>query len=112
MIGLWKDFFETSVPNIVGGERTIFPLTKHNYVVPCTLMIKILPNLDEGIKIVGFIKEIESNGNAEFDVDEQVHYILYGGENNAVFGITESCYKSFGIPVSLIYGIGDASGSN
>jgi len=35
-------------------------LNKSGYIVPSTLMIKVLPNLDEGIQIVGFLKEIES----------------------------------------------------
>lgn len=29
---------------------------------------------------------------------------MYGGENNAVFGISNSCLTSFGIPASLVYG--------
>lgn len=35
-------------------------LNKLGYIVPSTLMIKVLPNLDEGIQIVGFLKEIEN----------------------------------------------------
>lgn len=31
------------------------------YLVPCNLMTKILPNLDEGIQIVGFLKDLENN---------------------------------------------------
>jgi len=27
---------------------------------------------------------------------------MYGGENDTIYGISESCYKSFGIPSSLV----------
>jgi len=35
-------------------------LNKNGYIVPSTLMVKVLPNLDEGIQMVGFLKEIEN----------------------------------------------------
>jgi len=53
-------FLETSVSKTIGVERVIMSLNKSGYIVPSTLMIKVLPNLDEGIQIVGFLKEIES----------------------------------------------------
>ena len=47
---LMKNFFETNKPNsIIGKERRVMPINKAGYIVPCSLMIKILPNLDEGI---------------------------------------------------------------
>ncbi len=43
-------YFETNVSNnIIGIERIVLPINKGGYLVPCSLMIKILPNLDEGI---------------------------------------------------------------
>jgi hypothetical protein len=30
------------------------------YLVPCALMIKVLPNLIEGIQIAGFLREVEA----------------------------------------------------
>lgn len=30
-----------------------------------------------------------------------MHYILYGGQDSIVFGVSESCYKSFGISAKL-----------
>ncbi len=45
-----KDYFEnTKKDTIVGKERFVLPINKQGYLVPCTLMIKILPNLEDGI---------------------------------------------------------------
>jgi hypothetical protein len=77
-------------------------------MVPCTLMIKILPNLEEGIKVVGFLKDNETgvvyNKTSDFESDDKFHYIMYNGDNGIILGITLSCYKSFGIPSNLVYG--------
>lgn len=54
-----KNYLETSDSKVIGQERILLAQNKNNYLVPCTLMIKVLPNLDEGIQIVGFLKDIE-----------------------------------------------------
>eukprot|EP00331_Platyophrya_macrostoma_P019490 CAMPEP_0176470080 /NCGR_PEP_ID=MMETSP0127-20121128/40245_1 /TAXON_ID=938130 /ORGANISM="Platyophrya macrostoma, Strain WH" /LENGTH=784 /DNA_ID=CAMNT_0017864311 /DNA_START=1009 /DNA_END=3359 /DNA_ORIENTATION=- len=101
------NYFETSDPKVIGIERIVFPITKAGYIIPCSLMIKILPNLDDGVKLVGFLKDIEAGSTFmknDFDSEEQVHYLIYGGDGDLVYGISQSCYESFGIPASLIYG--------
>ena len=70
-------------------------------------MIKVLPNLDEGIQIVGFLKDVEQGGSymkQEMETDEKVHYIVYNGNSYVIMGVTESVYHAFGIPASLVYG--------
>ena len=104
---LMKRYIETSEARVVGTERFILPQTKSGYVIPCTIMVKVLPNLDDGIKMVGFLKDLDAASitmTSDFDADDKVHYIMYGGENNIVYGITYSCYQHFGIPASLVYG--------
>ena len=104
---LMKRYMETSVARIVGKERFFLAKNKSGYAVPSTLMVKILPNLDDGIKIVGFLKDVHNHPediNPDFVSEEKVHYMLYGGENDVVHGLTYSCYQHFGIPSSLIYG--------
>lgn len=105
---IMKNYFETSkFKNVIGLERFVLPINKGGYLVPCTLMIKILPNLDEGIQIVGFLKDVESGTSylkSDFDSDDKVHYLIYGSETGMVHGITHSCYTTFGIPASLCHG--------
>lgn len=75
---MMKRYFETSEDKVIGLERVIFPNNKNGYLIPCSLMIKVLPNLDDGIKIVGFLKSIDNSsqlnkGDYEaIDQEEQV----------------------------------------
>lgn len=77
---LMRNYFETSESRIIGVERVVFPINKRGYLVPCTLMIKILPNLEEGVKIVGFLKEIEtevsSSKTVDFENEDIVGYLI------------------------------------
>lgn len=70
-------------------------------------MIKVLPSLDEGIQIVGFLKDIDQNQNmlkSQFDAEEKVHYMIYDSVKDEIYGVTYSCYQSMGIPASLVKG--------
>ena len=77
--GFMRSYLETSESKIIGLERLVLPQNKQGYLVPCTLMIKVLPNLDEGIQIVGFLKDIDTSSaymkNA-YDTDEKVINLL------------------------------------
>jgi hypothetical protein len=42
-------YLETSSKRAIGKERFVCPCNTEGYIVPAILMIKILPNLDEGI---------------------------------------------------------------
>jgi len=90
----------------MGMERTVFPINKQGYMVPCSLMIKVLPNLDDGIRLVGFLKEIEKDSHfvkeLAFDTDKPVHYIMYSTETGLINGVTYSCKQDFGIPSRLV----------
>lgn len=105
--GFMKNYFETSQPKIIGLEREVFPINKKGYMVPSTLMVKVLPTLSEGIRMVGFLKDIEKDSGfnkADFDTDEKVHYIMYGGELSHIHGVTHSCKIDFGISSNLVSG--------
>ena len=78
-------------------------------MVPACLMVKVLPNLNNGIQMVGFIKELEGSISGEGEELEKYHYISFNAATFLIVGITESCFDSFGIPISLIKG---SNGSN
>lgn len=71
-----RNYLESSESKIIGVERLLLSQNKGGYLVPCTLMIKVLPNLEEGIQIVGFLKDIEYIKN-EVENEDRVHYIVY-----------------------------------
>ena len=41
------------------GELVVFALSKKGSIVPCTLMIKLVPNLRRGIQFIGFLIETD-----------------------------------------------------
>ena len=55
-----KRFFDTSKPRIMETDYKIFPLNSNKYIVPCSLYLKILPSLKNGIEVVGFINNLLS----------------------------------------------------
>ncbi|EGR28256.1 PAS domain S-box family protein [Ichthyophthirius multifiliis] len=109
--GLVQNYIDTSVPKAIGIERLITPVNKDGYLIPCILMIKILPNLDEGLQFVGFFKEINEVYCAPYirndDNQETIfQYLIYkvdqNLQNQTLIGITQGCYENYGIPISLV----------
>ena len=54
-----NNYFETSQDKVIGLDRIVYPQNKQGYIVPCTLLIKVLPSLDEGIQFVSFLKDLK-----------------------------------------------------
>jgi PAS domain S-box-containing protein len=79
-------------------ERTVYAMNKRGYIAPFNLLAKILPNLENGIQIVGFLRLI--NG---FD-SEKDKYVLYSPETGMIYGVSKACYMQFGIRASLTFG--------
>ena len=109
--GFIRRFMETSESNAIGVERLVFPMKKAGYIIPCTILIKVIPNLDEGIQIIGFLKEIEIKSmntrsilNGEDNAEESINYIIYSPDTGLIHGITEGCNQDYGIPSMLVYG--------
>jgi len=75
--GFMRVYLESSESKVIGSERLVFPQNKQGYLVPCTLMIKVLPNLDEGIQIVGFLKDLDiSSSLVKTSSDEEKVFLF------------------------------------
>jgi len=68
---LMRRYLQTSSPHIIGRERPIFAMNKSGYIVPCGLMIKVYPNLDEGIRVVGFMRRLDSDYSSKPKIGEE-----------------------------------------
>lgn len=99
------NYFETSHANTIGAEIRVFPLNKSGYITPCNLLVHLVPKLDEGITLIGFLAE------AQYDSIKQKHYyknpnrayyIMYNAGTQVIQGISETCYEDFGISSSLV----------
>lgn len=60
-------------------------------------MIRVLPNLKNGLQIVGFLKKSEST--------DQYCYIMYDDLAHSVIGFSESVHEKFGLPLSIAQGV-------
>ena len=56
---------------------------KDGFIVPCILMVKILPTLEEGVQFVGFLKEKHKYHCLPYayENNEIEHYIIYKSNN-------------------------------
>lgn len=66
--GFIKHYFEnlTNEPHErKNGE--VFPLNKLGYLTPCLNTLKIIPSLNEGLKIVGFLRSKDVNSSIPYD---------------------------------------------
>jgi len=72
---LMRNYFETSVSEFIGKDKSVFAMNKSGYLVPCSLMIKVYPNLDEGIRVIGFLRKIEyhHSGHRSKKNEEEAH---------------------------------------
>ena len=105
------NYFETSEAHVLNMQRSVYPINKQGYVVACQIYIKILPNLEKGIQIVGFLnEETQDAQKGDFKSEQVYHYLLFNSSSGVVLGISKSCYTSFGIPAAFVYG--NASNNN
>lgn len=44
-----KEYIDTNESNIIGRERMVLAQNKQGMMVPCKLLIKILPDLEKGV---------------------------------------------------------------
>jgi hypothetical protein len=66
-------------------------------MVPCMLMIKVLPNLEHGVKLIGFLKKLVPT----LEEEEQL-YILYNPSTFQVYGLSTSCQSKLNLSPQMI----------
>lgn len=91
-----RNYFDTNKDNVIDHERRIFPLLKDNFIIPANLMIKLVPDIVNQIKLIGTISR------RLFD-DSESGIILVGKNSDRLLGISENCYRKFGINPALTF---------
>ena len=67
-----KSYFENlTLEEHERKKGEIFPLNKLGYLIPCLNTLKIIPSLNEGLKIVGFLRSKDVNSSIPYD-DEHI----------------------------------------
>ena len=67
----------------------MFCQKKDGYLLPVSLMVKILPYLDWGINFIGFIKDFDEKFAIPGHLVDS-HYIIYNAYDCLILGVTAS----------------------
>ncbi|RZK24531.1 MAG: PAS domain S-box protein [Flavobacterium sp.] len=93
-------------------DKAIYVLNKDGYVIPCDITVYILPSLREGIRLAGFLHEIDAPDTQKDDFNEGIieqvnkapYYILFNADTHLLQGVSYNCWRSFGISSRLVEG--------
>lgn len=96
-----KRYFTTNKERVVSTERKVFSKNRRGFMLPCNLLIKVVPKVSEGIKIVGVFTELKSK--------KTKCTVLVSAIDGQILGITKESYDLFGLHPTVCYGSGHAS---
>lgn len=100
-----RRYFQKNKASVMGNERAVFPMDRNGFMMSSSLLIKVIPNLDMDLRILGLItpNAKEFNKNKEDNLD-MYHLIMYHTTIGTVYGISKGCYYEFGIRPDFAHG--------
>ena len=74
-------FVKTTTSAFNSKERLVFPQHSLGYLVPCAVLIRLVPNLDKGIQFIGFLNKVAfmdeiRKGENKVSVDDVIVLLL------------------------------------
>ena len=51
-------YFDNNRETIINTQRRVYAMNRRGFIIPCDLLVKIIPDLSDGIKIVGMFAKI------------------------------------------------------
>lgn len=103
--GLMKRFFESGKATVVNKNRIVFPKTKLGHIKHCKLRLRIMPNLEQGIRLVGVVTNVNKKDLGKvlmkkyFNLD--LFYLVFNSKTGEIIGVSRSCEEYFGLSPSL-----------
>ena len=89
-------YFENNKETIINTQRRVYAMNRRGFMIPCDLLVKVIPDLSSGIRIVGMFSKI--------NLRTQPNRILIDANSGDIVGITKEVYENFGIHPALCYG--------
>lgn len=89
--GFITKYLNRSDNEIESKEFTVFALCKKGFLVECNILTKLIPEIENGFHLVGFIKKVEETSRYT------AHYIMYDGDNYNIEAISSTCVESLGL---------------
>jgi hypothetical protein len=100
-----RRYFTKNKVAVMGRERAVFPMDRNGFIMSANLLIKVVPNLEFDLRILGFLTpncvEFDKNSHDNLDID---HFILYHTTAGTVYGVSKGCYYEFGIRPDIVDG--------
>ena len=84
------------------SELSVFALCKKGFLVECNMLVKLIPQIEDGFHLVAFMKKVEETGSYD------PHYLMYDGDTLNVEAINETCAGSLGIDSQNVRKSGDS----
>jgi len=98
------DFFEREDDNRqwLNSEQTVYPESSRGFLIPTSIMVKSLPEIEGFVKMVAFLTPLDRLTKSP--TDKYTCGILFSKEQNGiVYGVTENCYRLYGIHKYLVF---------
>jgi PAS domain S-box-containing protein len=103
--GYMRRYLETGEARIIGKKRNIYALDKKGYLKGCSLFLKVLPDLSEGIHFIGMIRDFDvfTLGKVILESISGVvsHYLIYDASSGKIMGLSETLFSHFGLKASI-----------
>ena len=90
-------YFKTLVARVLGIERGVMCLDKNGYLNMISLFVKILPKVDKGLEIIGFVNKVP-------DTIPETYCLMVDMSDGMILGVSRNCFTNFGIPSRFVYG--------
>jgi len=91
-------------------NKIVFPADKNGYLIPCNVVVYILPTLKEGIRLAGFLREVDdlrddfNEGIVGERTKKRACYLIINTDTQLIQGVSRSCWDIFGISCNFVEG--------
>ena len=100
-----RRYFKLNRPKVMDSERAVFPMDKNGFILPQSLLIKVVPNLSKGLEVIGLLSNLNIPYDRKADKNsDKDYYILFDHRTGSVLGVSEGCYYEFGIRPDIVEG--------
>lgn len=96
-----QKYIETGEAKTIGKKRFFYCLDRKGYIRGCSTFVKVLPDLSEGLRFVGLIRDFEgiNLGKPLQDNMKNVitHNLIFDSATGEIMGISQSLFAHFGL---------------
>lgn len=97
-----KHFLKSEIKQTAYKERIIYPMHQNGYLIPCTSLLRVLPDLNEGVQLVLFLQKIKIGENPNLLNLSAPCYLIIN-DTGILLGASFASKKLLDITVSFIF---------